>query len=255
MPLSAAGKNILGDNLKAAIQMTGDLHCHTTYSDGSEAPSALPGLALRFGIGCVAITDHDGVGGWDEASLAAKGRVRLIRGIEISTLNKKSGRKVHLLCYEPEKNAALMKLCETTQQEREKTSEKIIDMVAEKYPIDKEYVLPFKGKGPVIFKQHIAAALMHMGYSVSVFGPLYDSLFSKKSGWARLEPPYPETVDALRVLKSTGGVCVLAHPGVSALKSFRRWPPKGSTASKSGIPASPRRIPKRLLTPPGGSGF
>lgn len=194
--------------------MTGDLHCHTTYSDGSENPRELPDLARRFGLSCVAITDHDCVGGWDEAAQAADAGTLLLRGVEISTFNRKSGRKVHLLCYEPHKNKALLGLCQTIQKERERSAEKILAKVAERYPLDKDFVVRFKQKSPVIFKQHFTLALMHMGYSVSVFGPLYDSLFSKKTGWARFDPDYPETVDAMRVLKSTGGVCVLAHPGV-----------------------------------------
>jgi predicted metal-dependent phosphoesterase TrpH len=48
-----------------------ELHCHTTYSDGTLTPAELVGLAAKTGVQALAITDHDTLGGWDEAFTAA----------------------------------------------------------------------------------------------------------------------------------------------------------------------------------------
>ena len=47
-----------------------DLHTHTTASDGTYEPAELVALAEAAGLTVVAITDHDGTAGWDEARRA-----------------------------------------------------------------------------------------------------------------------------------------------------------------------------------------
>ena len=39
--------------------MPGDLHNHTTYSDGSVPVARLPLMAARVGLDAMAISDHD----------------------------------------------------------------------------------------------------------------------------------------------------------------------------------------------------
>ncbi|MBS0654507.1 MAG: PHP domain-containing protein, partial [Verrucomicrobia bacterium] len=43
-----------------------DLHCHSTYSDGSLTPQNLLELAKKEGLDAIAITDHDTFGGYFE---------------------------------------------------------------------------------------------------------------------------------------------------------------------------------------------
>ena len=62
-----------------------DLHTHTSASDGLLPPARLVELAARFGVRVLAVTDHDTVGGIDEAIESAKGLpLRIIPGIEFS---------------------------------------------------------------------------------------------------------------------------------------------------------------------------
>ena len=44
-----------------------DLHVHTTASDGVLSPSEVVNKAKAVGLSCIAITDHDSVGGVAEA--------------------------------------------------------------------------------------------------------------------------------------------------------------------------------------------
>lgn len=39
--------------------MPGDLHSHSTFSDGSVPIGRLPLMASRLGIGTLAVSDHD----------------------------------------------------------------------------------------------------------------------------------------------------------------------------------------------------
>lgn len=62
-----------------------DLHLHTYYSDGRESPSVVVQRAKRAGLDVIAITDHDGMGGVEEA--VEEGRrlgVKVVRGVEFS---------------------------------------------------------------------------------------------------------------------------------------------------------------------------
>lgn len=192
----------------------GDLHCHTRFSDGSLQPEALVDYAARLGLDCIAVTDHDTMSGVRRAKERGKARgVAVIPGVEVSTLDKESGRKAHLLCYLPQNPRPLLELCDETLRKRQQASLSIIEKLSARYPIDRETVDAYTAGG-VIYKQHIMAALMDMGYSLSLYGELYDELLSPKRGWAYAEPTYPEPIEALKLIKETGGIAVLAHPGV-----------------------------------------
>lgn len=169
--------------------------------------------AVNIGLDCIAITDHDSVGGARPAQLAAAGRIKVIAGIEVSTFDYKNNKKVHLLCYEPKKTDELFALCNRTIQKREKATLEMVEKVATKYPIDAPTVMRYAKNSSSLFKQHICVALMDMGYTTTVFGELYRELFSK-NGWARVPLIYEETREIIELLKASGGISVLAHPGV-----------------------------------------
>ncbi|MEO6564267.1 MAG: PHP domain-containing protein, partial [Nitrosospira sp.] len=48
-----------------------DLHCHSTVSDGLLTPTQLVEHAAARGVTMLALTDHDDVGGLDEARRVA----------------------------------------------------------------------------------------------------------------------------------------------------------------------------------------
>ncbi len=71
-----------------------DLHNHTRFSPDSRVPPAdLVAAAKRIGLGGLAITDHNAVGGVREAQEAAGDDLIVVPGIEVSTA---SG---HVLAY------------------------------------------------------------------------------------------------------------------------------------------------------------
>ena len=64
-----------------------DLHIHTSYSyDSTASPEEMIDAAIKKGIDCIAITDHDETKGAKKATKYAKGKyILIIPGIEIKT--------------------------------------------------------------------------------------------------------------------------------------------------------------------------
>ena len=73
-----------------------DLHCHSTFSDGVDAPAKLVGYALEAGLSVLALSDHDALHGLPEFEAAAKGTgLVTVSASELST--RCDGDDVHVL--------------------------------------------------------------------------------------------------------------------------------------------------------------
>lgn len=195
--------------------MSGDLHCHSAKSDGSLQPSKLVELAAKLNIPTIAVTDHDTMAGVAEAQKRAKElSLEVIPGIELSTYDYKHKRKLHLLCYYPKKTDELLNLCGETLKKRSDATLKMFEKVKEKYPMTLNDLKYYSHGSMAFYKQHIIAALLDMGYTISIFGDLFKELFSPKDGWAYVGFKMVDSREAIKVVKATGGAAVLAHPGV-----------------------------------------
>ena len=74
-----------------------DLHLHTTASDGQLAPAEVVELACARMLEAIAITDHDTTAGLPAAQAAARDRLLVLPGIELSA--EAGGQDVHVLGY------------------------------------------------------------------------------------------------------------------------------------------------------------
>lgn len=75
-----------------------DLHLHSTASDGDVSPREVVAEVKRRGLTGLALTDHNGVWGVDEAASAAQGLgLQFIEGIEITARYREAD--VHVLGY------------------------------------------------------------------------------------------------------------------------------------------------------------
>ena len=63
--------------------MNVDLHCHSNASDGILNPNEVVKLAIERKVDLLSITDHDTLNAYH--NLADSPRIRLVRGIELST--------------------------------------------------------------------------------------------------------------------------------------------------------------------------
>ena len=106
-----------------------DLHAHTTASDGSYAPRDLVTLAKERGLDAVGVTDHDTIGGWDEALAAGRELgVEIVPGVELSTAYE--GGRFHMLGYYISADSRLGEELLMLQRERANRNDIIIENLA-----------------------------------------------------------------------------------------------------------------------------
>lgn len=193
--------------------MKGDLHCHTTLSDGSLKVEQVISLASMEGIDFLALTDHDAIhpSFYDYKIIGERYGVHIIEGVELSCYDYQRGRKVHILCYCPQKPDKLDEICAKTQQARKKAGLQMIRAVIHKYPVDPKRIAQFSSDSDCVYKQHIMCALFEAGYSLSIYGELYQTLFNR-GGIGYVPISYPDVRDVLKAIHAAGGIAVIAHP-------------------------------------------
>lgn len=201
------------DRKGLVTEMKGDLHCHTTLSDGSLGIEDIIIQAKRTGIDFISITDHDTMSSISRAKvLGERHGVLTVPGVELSAWDKKRGRKVHILCYAPQKPDRLEGICRRSCEIRTACAKEMIEKVTQLYPITADSVLKHVGGAKSIFKQHIMHALIDYGYSTHFYGRLNDELFNMKTGSCIVEREYPDVNFVLDLIHSARGCAVMAHP-------------------------------------------
>ena len=193
--------------------MASDLHCHTKISDGSMGIEDLIAMAKRRGIKTLSVTDHDTTAGATRAVIIGKRQgLNVIHGVEFSTSDPQRGNNAHLLCYLCDTPDRLEGMCRVIGDRRKKAANDMVRRVMRYYPITPEMVVRAATGSTNFFKQHIMHALMDAGYADSIFGDVYQKLFNKENGCARVEIEYPDVREVIDLIHSAGGVAVLAHP-------------------------------------------
>ena len=193
--------------------MIGDLHCHTTLSDGSLGIEDIIVQAKKTGIDFISITDHDTMSSINRAKvLGERYGVQTIPGVELSAWDKKRNRKVHILCYAPQKPDRLEGLCIKSCEIRRKCAAEMVENVMKLYPITAESVMKHATGSKSIFKQHIMHALIEYGYTTHFYGKLNHKLFNHENGTCIVEREYPDVNFVLDLIHSSKGVAVMAHP-------------------------------------------
>lgn len=187
-----------------------DLHAHTTASDGILTPAELVDLASARGLDVIAVTDHDSTEGVESAlQRAAQTSVEVWAGVEIST--DIPGSEIHMLGYfvdhhEPSFQQTLSNLRESRYGRAQRIVEKLAELGV---PIEFERVRQLAGTG-AIGRPHIAQALVERGY-VATMRDAFDRYLGRNA------PAYVERYkltpsEAVRLIRSAGGLASLAHP-------------------------------------------
>jgi predicted metal-dependent phosphoesterase TrpH len=188
-----------------------DLHTHTIYSDGTFSPANSVAVALERGLTALSISDHDSTEGLGEAFRAAEGTgLEIVPGVEFSTLHEHGG--VHVLTYWPNLSdgqfqAELARLREDRWRRGERMVRKLQDLG---YPVLFERVREI-ASGKNIGRPHIAQALVEAGVVPEVKDAFTEELIGN-GGRAYVEKDALRPLDALRLIKSAGGLAVIAHP-------------------------------------------
>jgi hypothetical protein len=188
-----------------------DLHTHTTYSDGALSPYELIRRTHELGLAVVSITDHDNVGGLDEAIEWGKSLgIEVITGLELSVAL--GDKDVHLLAYFFDHgNQDLLDYLTFFRRERLKRAERIVRKLNKlNVPLRLESVLDQAGVGSV-GRPHIANALLDEGL-IDRYHEAFERYIG--TGGPAFEKKYQLTpADAFKLINSAGGLSFLAHPG------------------------------------------
>mgnify|MGYP001050179134 CR=1 FL=1 len=194
-----------------------DLHIHTTASDGSLPPQDILTLAIKLGIKAISLTDHDSVEGIK--TLLATGNshpIELLSGVEISAAPPPgfnlSG-SIHILGYGINvEDKKLNEMLDRQQQARINRTPQIIARLNE-LGIEVGLIdIQAKSDNSQIGRPHIAQWLIENDHAASM-----DDAFNRYLGKGR--PAYIEKAripmaDAIQLIRTAGGLAVLAHPGL-----------------------------------------
>jgi predicted metal-dependent phosphoesterase TrpH len=199
-----------------------DLHCHSTVSDGTLAPREVVRRAHRNGVQAMALTDHDEISGLDEAAAeAAAVGMCFIPGVEISV--SWAEETIHIVGLRIDsRNAALVEGLAGVRGGRQARAREIAAGLARAGIADAyEGALKYVGNPNLISRSHFARHLVEAGVCSDMKQVFSAYLVNGKPGyvphrWARL-------ADAVRWIRSAGGVAVLAHPARYRLDETGLW--------------------------------
>ena len=191
-----------------------DLHTHTTCSDGTDSPLTLVKKAASSGITVLGIADHDSTTGWAEATAALHGSMQLALGAEVSSLTE-DGISVHMLglLFDGE-NQPLQQLLSDSRDTRIPRMKKMIEnLQGAGYEITWADVEASTPQGATVGRPHLADALVAKKVVKNRDEAFTDLLHNDSPFYVSHFAPTPE--DAIRAIRSAGGVAVIAHPFAS----------------------------------------
>jgi hypothetical protein len=193
------------------MSLNADLHCHSTVSDGWLTPTEVVQRASMNRVDLLALTDHDEIGGLDEATAVAQELgLRLIPGVEISVTFKEE--TVHVVGLGIDhRNPQLL---DGLRQVRSGRDLRAVRMSEALDAIGIHGVLDgarrFARNPALVGRAHFARHLVASGLMPDVNTVFRHYLARGKPGyvahtWAMLE-------DAVSWICAAGGLAVIAHP-------------------------------------------
>ncbi|MGW2467069.1 PHP domain-containing protein [Streptomyces bauhiniae] len=203
-----------------------DLHCHSTASDGTDTPAELMRAAAGAGLDVVALTDHDTTRGYAEALAALPEGLTLVTGAELSC--RIDGVSLHLLAYlfDPEEPALLAERELVRDDRVPRAHAMIAKLNALGVPVTWEQVERI-AVGGTVGRPHLASALVELGV-VPTVSDAFTPEWLADGGRAFVDKHETDPLEAIRLVKSAGGVTVLAHP--AAAKRGRTVSPEAIAA-------------------------
>ncbi|ACB85062.1 PHP domain-containing protein [Natranaerobius thermophilus] len=193
----------------------GDLHIHTTASDGVLHPHEIIDRAEEKQIDYIAIADHDTFLGVEKLLVdkrLKRSKITLIPAIEIST--DLADEELHILGYfNSVNNKQLHNALNKLREYREERITKIVDKLTKmRCPISLKKVYQHSVEGS-IGRPHIAREMVKQGYVSSVSEAFEKYLAKDRPAYVKREKLTPEI--AINMIREGGGIAVWAHPGIT----------------------------------------
>ncbi len=193
-----------------------DLHSHTDESDGSLTPEQLVSLASRIGLAALAITDHDTLNGYEKAlPFAREAELDLICGIELNTRMSadasRASHSVHLLAYFVSGQPAnsFLTWLDHERAERRSRNERLAEKLRSKSIDVTVEEVESRGRS-LAGRPHFARILVDKGYARNSEEAFRKYLGEQAPSFVPRESKTAE--EAIEIVRSAGGVPVIAHP-------------------------------------------
>lgn len=190
-----------------------DLHCHSSVSDGLLSPTEIVARARANGVDLLALTDHDEIGGLNEARAAAEAcGLHFVNGVEIS-VSWGDDLTIHLVGLDfDEHHAPLIEGLAHVRSGRDLRAKRMADEL-DKVGIHDAYpgALKYVGNPALVSRSHFARYIVEQGLARDVKAVFEHWLAKGKPGY--VAHPWANLEEAMGWIVGAGGVAVLAHPG------------------------------------------
>ena len=188
-----------------------DLHCHSTFSDGTLTPAQLAQRARTAGVTLWALTDHDELAGIPDAQQAASAQgLDFLAGVEISVSFAQACVHIVGLGVDPAHPALQQGLADLRNSRGPRAQEMGRQLEAVGIPNAYEGALRYVGNPALISRTHFARHLVETGVCKDIPEVFKHYLADGKPGhvpqrWASLQ-------EAVGWITQAQGVAVMAHP-------------------------------------------
>jgi predicted metal-dependent phosphoesterase TrpH len=206
-----------------------DLHMHSTASDGTDSPAALPALAAAAGLSAIALTDHDTTAGLAACADACRRQgIAFCPGIEISAdrhspalahpgPSVEPGRgSLHILGLfvrhdDPNLLTIARQLIDAREERNPRIIQKLNDLgVAITYDQVQAVAAEQSGSVKIVGRPHIAQVMVEKGYAKTIQDAFSRYLGGGKPAYVRKDYLPPD--QAIAAIHHAGGLAILAHP-------------------------------------------
>ena len=199
-----------------------DLHCHSIVSDGLLTPATLVERAKTNGVDLLALTDHDEIGGLDEAAITAEASgLRFVTGVEIS-VSWGDDQTVHVvgLNFDHRHPDLVAGLARVRSGRDARAGRMAVELA--KVGIDGAYegALKYVGNPALISRSHFARYIVERGFAPDVKTVFDHWLAKDKPGY--VSHSWAELTEAVDWIRAAGGIAVIAHPGSYRLTGAER---------------------------------
>ena len=185
-----------------------DMHTHSTASDGQYSPAELAELVKKRGAEVWALTDHDSVGGVEEAKIAGQALgLRVIQGVELSADDYLN---LHILGY-GFSAAELQDWLNSLRGGRNDRKYRIRDFLRTKgleIPLDE---VDAEAAGAPIGRPHFARVMLKHGM-VATRKEAFDRYLDTPEFQEIEKGTKPSAQICVERIKAAGGKVSLAHP-------------------------------------------
>ncbi|MEM9419313.1 MAG: PHP domain-containing protein [Planctomycetota bacterium] len=215
--------------MASSIDQFCDLHMHSTASDGTDAPEALPRLCKAAGLAGFALTDHDTTAGVAACAVAAKKlKLTFVPGIELSANPDldQTGRPVgslHLLGHHIDPDhahlAEITKRLGRARAERNPLIIEKLNSLGVRITYDEVLELAEAGASQegsgvsapaIVGRPHIGQVLVNKGYVKSIHEAFARYIGSNGAAYARRD--LLTAAEAIEAIHEAGGLVTMAHP-------------------------------------------